>query len=183
MLASLAAFLAGAAAHGEKSGGGLPQLNIPDFAPQLIWLALTFSLLYILLSRVALPRIGEVLDERKDRIHRDVQEAERLKGETEKALAAYEQSLADARGRATGIARETREKLAAETDKERARVEGELNAKLNAAELQIASTKQKALSNVGDIAADTATEIVNRLIGQKVGLDEARRALAAKGGQ
>lgn len=181
MLASFAAFLAGAAAHAEKKGG-LPQLNLPDFAPQLIWLALTFGLLYFLLSKVALPRIGEVIDERKDRIHRDVQEAERLKTETEKALAAYEQSLAEARGRATNIARETREKLAAETDKEKTRVETELNAKLNAAELQIAATKQKALSNVGDIAVETAGEIVNRLIGQTASADEIRRALGGKGG-
>lgn len=179
MLASFAALLA---AQAQKSGG-LPQLNVPDFAPQLIWLALTFGLLYFLLSKVALPRIGEVLEERRDRIHRDVQEAERLKGETEKALAAYEQSLAEARARASGIARETREKLAAETDKEKSRVEAELNTRLNAAELEIAATKQKALSNVNDIAADTAAEIVSRLLGQQVSVDEARRVLTqAKGG-
>jgi F-type H+-transporting ATPase subunit b len=179
MLASFAAILA---VQAQKSGG-LPQLNVPDFAPQLIWLALTFGLLYFLLSKVALPRIAEVLEERQDRIHRDVQEAERLKSETEKALAAYEQSLAEARGRATSIARETREKLAAETDKEKTRVEAELSTKLNAAELQIAATKKQALSNVDDIAADTAAEIVARLLGQPVGVDEARRALTqAKGG-
>ena len=104
---------AGAAAVPDtvKAKSGLPQLNVADFAPQLIWLALTFGLLYLIMSRVALPRIGEVIEERSQRIQRDLDEAERLKGETEKALGAYEQALAEARAKAQGIAKETRDKL------------------------------------------------------------------------
>lgn len=93
-----------AAAAGEKKQG-LPQLNANDFAPQLFWLAITFALLYVIMSRVALPRIGSVLEERKDKIQRDLATAERLKGETEKALEAYEKALADARANAAAIAR------------------------------------------------------------------------------
>lgn len=186
MLASMTALVVAAAevghdaaAHAEKKGG-LPQLNVQDFAPQLFWLALTFVLLYILMSRVALPRVGEVIEERKDRIKRDLAAAERLKGETEKALEAYEKSLADARANASAIARQTREALAAETEKERAGVESQLAAKITAAEASIAATKAKALANVSDIAAETVTAIVNQLTGDQVSKDDAIRAVTRK---
>lgn len=173
MLSGLAVVMAAAA---EKKSG-LPQLNIADFAPQLIWLALTFSVLYLILSKVALPRIGEVIEERKDRIQRDLDAAERLKGETEKALKSYEQALADARTRAGGIARDNRAALQAETDKERAKVEAEIAAKLAEAEKRISATKTKALSSVNEIAAGTASAVVGRLLGQDATSDELAKAL------
>jgi F-type H+-transporting ATPase subunit b len=165
-----------AAVAAEKPG--LPQLNPNDFAPQLFWLAITFGLLYLIMSRVALPRIGEVIEERRDRIQRDLDEAVRLKAETDAALKAYEQSLADARGKAQGLAKATRDKLAAETDSERHRVEGELNAKLAETEKRIAATKAQALASVDEIAASTASDIVSRLTGKSVSDDEVRQALA-----
>jgi len=161
---------------------GLPQLNLPDFAPQLIWLALTFGVLYFVLSRFTLPRIGAVLEERESRIQRDLDEAERLKGETEAALAAYEQELAEARGRATGIARETRDKLAAEVEQERAKVETNLAAKLADAESRIATMKTKALAQVGDIASSTVGDVVKKLIGSDVTPDEIRAAMQPSAG-
>jgi F-type H+-transporting ATPase subunit b len=178
MLTSAAAFAAAAGAAGAAAAkGGLPQLHVPDFAPQLIWLAITFGALYFLMSRVALPRIGEVIEERRQRIQRDLDEAERLKSETEKAIANYEQALADARAKAGGIAKETRATLASEVDAERATVEQEIAAKLADAEARIAKTKSNALSQVNDIAADTASAIVERLLGQKVSVDDVRTAL------
>jgi F-type H+-transporting ATPase subunit b len=173
MLSSLAVALAATA---EKKSG-LPQLNVNDFAPQLIWLALTFMLLYLILSRVALPRIGEVIEERKDRIQRDLDAAERLKQETEKALKAYEQALADARGKAGVMARDNRAALVAETDKERAKVQAEMAAKLAEAETRIAATKAKALASVNEIAAGTASAVVGRLLGQDATPDEVAKAL------
>jgi F-type H+-transporting ATPase subunit b len=160
-----------------------PPLNPDNFAPQLIWLALTFVVLFVALWRVVLPRIGEVIEERRDRIKRDLDAAERLKGETEKALAMYEKALGDARSNASGIARQTRESLNAEVDKERSVVEKELAAKLGAAEARIAGTKAKALASVTEIAGDTVSSIVNKLIGQDVSRDEIERALASAPGQ
>lgn len=167
------------AAAAEKSAG-LPQLKPENFAPQLFWLAITFALLYLIMSRVALPRIGSVIEERRDRIDRDLATAERLKGETEKALETYEKSLADARANASAIARETRETLAASVETERKAVEAQLAKKLADAEGRIAATKTKALESVADIAGDTAAEIVSRLTGQSVSKDEAIRAIASK---
>lgn len=175
MLASLVALAAAAA--DKKSG--LPQLNVPDFAPQLIWLALTFGLLYVILSKVSLPRIGEVIDERRDRIQRDLDEAARLKGETEKALAAYEKERAEARAKASALGKEAQDRITAESDKERTRVDQQITAKMAEAEVRIDTLKSRALAGVNDIAADTAGAIVHRLINQDVSADEIRRALAA----
>jgi F-type H+-transporting ATPase subunit b len=182
MLASLTALAASAAAAAEKKGG-LPQLHAPDFAPQLIWLAVSFGVLYFILARVALPRIGEVIEERRDRVQRDLDEAERLKIETEKALAAYEQALAAARGKATAIARETRDRLAGEVEQERARAEAEMAAKLAEAEKRIADMKSRALAQVNEIAADISGAIVAKLIGTPVGADEVRHALQPMPGE
>ncbi len=163
----------------EKGGGGLPQLHSPDFAPQLFWLVLTFAALYWIMSRIALPRIGEVIEERRDRVQRDLAAAERLKGETDAALATYEKALADARGNASSIARATRDTLAAETDKERKSLEDELSRKLADAENAIAATKAKALESVNDIASETATDIVKALTSLSVTKDEVSTALAS----
>lgn len=165
----------------EKSG--LPQLNVPDMAPQLIWLAITFVVLYLVLSRLTLPRIESVIEERQNRIQRDLDEADRLKGETEEALAAYEQSLAEARANATTIARETRDKLAAEVETERSKVEADLAAKLAEAEDRISATKAAAMANVTDIASETAGDVVKKLIGVDASPDEVRAALQQSAGE
>lgn len=163
--------------HEAGHKGAFPPLDPANFAPQIIWLAISFALLYALMSRIALPRIGEVIEERRDRIQRDIDAAEALKAETEKALKGYEDALADARGKASGIARDTREKLAAETDRERAETDTKVNAKIAEAEARIAAMKNNALSSVNDIAADTASAIVGKLIGETVSAADVKKVL------
>lgn len=176
MLAWLTVALATVPDTVEKKSG-LPQLNPHDMAPQLVWLVLTFGILYLVLSRLTLPRIESVIEERQNRIQRDLDEAERLNSDTEKAIAAYEQSLAEARGNANALARETRDKLAAEVDQERSKVEAELSAKLAEAEGRIDAMKTEAMANVDQIATDTAGDVVKKLIGIGVSADEVRAAL------
>lgn len=171
-----------AAAVAEKSGG-LPQLNVENFAPQLFWLAVTFALLYLIMSRVALPRVGEVIEERRDRIQRDLDTADRLKGETEKALAGYEKALGDARAQASTLAREMRDKLTADVEAEKAKVESLLAGKLAEAESRIGAMKTKALASITEIAAATAGDVVAKLTGQSAGADEIKRALAPQAGE
>lgn len=166
----------------EKKGG-LPQLDAQNFAPQLFWLALTFGVLYFLMKRVALPRVSEVIEERHDRIQSDLTAAERLKGETEKALATYEKSLADARSNAGAIARETREKVGRETDQEKSKVDSQIAVKLAEAETRIAGMKSKALASVNEIAVDTAGAIIAKIIGEGVSPDEIKKALAPAAGE
>src|ERR1700741_3893712 len=151
------------------SGAGQVKVFSPldpgTVVPQLFWLALTFGLLYVLLKRFALPRVGEVIEERRERIQRDLQKAEELKVETEQALATYEKALAEAPAKAGGIAKDIRDKLAAELDAERSKVEAEIAAKTSAAEARIAQSKASAMARVNEIAADTAGAIVARLTG------------------
>ena len=145
--------------------GGFPPFQSQSFASQLVWLAIAFVLLYVLMAKLALPKVGRVIENRQKRIEGDVAEAGRLKQQSDEAVAAYEKALADARGRAQTIANETRERQAAEAETARKKTEDALNAKLAAAEKTIASTKQAAMSNVRAIAEDAAAAIVERLIG------------------
>ena len=115
--------------------------------------------------KLAIPRIGGIIEARRGRIEGDLAEANALKEQSDAALSAYEKSLADARGRAQALANETRDKLNAEADEARKRLEGELNTKLAEAEKTIAATKTAAMANVHGIAVDTASAIVQRLIG------------------
>ncbi len=157
-----------------------PPLDPGTFAPQLVWLALSFGLLYLILKRVALPRVGEVIEERADRVKRDLAQAEKLKAETAAALGEYEQALGEARAKANAIAKATRDKLTAEVDKERAKAEAQISAKLAEAERRIADTKARALANVADIAGEVAGAIVARLTGKEATKDEVAKALARR---
>jgi F-type H+-transporting ATPase subunit b len=156
-----------------------PPFNPATFSSQLIWLAITFGALYAIMKRVALPRIAEVIEERRDRIQRDLEAAERLKAETDKALAGYEAALAEAKINAGGIAKQTREALASETDREKERVEAQIAAKLVDAEKRINVMKTAALAQVNEIALDTVGQVVAKLGGGDVSRDDIQRALAA----
>src|SRR5262245_46029554 len=157
-------------AHTEQPGGHkgvFPPFHGETFASQLLWFAICFVALYLLMSRVALPRVGGILADRKKRIEDDLNAAQRLRGESDAELASYEKALADARGRAQGIANQTRDKLNAEGEQSRKGLESQLNAQLAEAEKTIASTKQAALANVRGIAIDATAAIIERLTGAK----------------
>lgn len=146
----------------------MPQLNFLDFGPQLFWLALTFIVLYLLLSRVALPRVGNILDERKGRIEADLGAARTLREETDKAIADYETALADAKARGQQIGRKAREEMSAEIDRQRAEVDRQINEKLADAEKSISTLKASALSHTDEIATELTEDLVARLLGRKV---------------
>src|SRR5262249_15062009 len=155
-------------AHTEVPGehkGAFPPFNPQTFASQLFWLVVTFVLLYVIMAKVALPRVGAIIAHRQKRIADDFAEAEQSKAKSDAAIEAYEKALADARARAQAIANETRERQAAEAAATRKRLQDQLNVKLAEAEKTIAATKQKAMTNVHGIAADAAKAIVERLIG------------------
>jgi F-type H+-transporting ATPase subunit b len=156
-------------AHTEVPGGhkgAFPPFQKETFASQLLWFAVCFIVLYLLMSRIALPRVGAILAARREAVEGDLQAAQRLKEAADAELAAYEKSLAAARGRAQAIAGETRDKLNAEAEQRRKALEHDLNVKLAEAEKVIAGTKQAALASVRGIAVDATAAIVERLIGQ-----------------
>jgi F-type H+-transporting ATPase subunit b len=143
----------------------MPQLNPLDWGPQLLWLLITFGILYLLMVYVALPRIGSVIEARADHIAKDLATADKLRRETEEAIAAYEQALAEARQKAHAIIEQGRDKLKAETAAERARLDGDLAERGAEAEARIGAAKAKAMKDVNTVAADVAADIVRRLIG------------------
>ena len=155
----------------------MPQLDVHDFAPQLIWLAITFVTLYILMARTALPKIANVIEERRDRISRDLDEAAQLKSDTDKAIANYEQALAEARQKAHAIAQEARDKLNAEIERERQDVDRKIAEKVSAAEARIADATSAALEHVNAIAQETIGAIVDTLIGAQPSQDEISAAI------
>ena len=173
----------------EAEGGGehaaakvFPPFDTTTFASQILWFALAFGVLYLLMSRIAIPQIGSIIDKRKARIEGDLKEAERLRGETDKAVAAYEQALADARKNAHGIAEETRASIKADLDGKRKVVEDDLSKKVSAAETSIAASKAEALGRVNEIAAETAAALVTQLTGEANAADvNAAVAEAVKG--
>jgi F-type H+-transporting ATPase subunit b len=158
----------GATAHTEAEGGHkapFPPFQKDTFASQLVSLLIAFVALYLIVSRVALPRVGGLLDERQKAIEGDLTEAQKLKDACDAALKAYESELAAARSRAQAIGAETREKLNAAADAERKTLEERLAVKLAGAEKTIAATRETAMSNVRGIASEAAAAIVQRLAG------------------
>ena len=135
------------------------------FASQLVSLVIAFVALYLIVSRIALPRVGGLLDARQNAIEGDLAAAQKLKDESDSALKAYESELAAARSRAQAISAETREKLNAAAEAQRKTLEDQLSVKLADAEKTIASTREAAMSNVRGIAAEAAAAIVQRLTG------------------
>ena len=155
-------------AHTETSGGhkgAFPPFQKDTFASQLFWLAITFVLLYVVMARIALPRVGAIIAARRAKIDGDLADANKLKTNADDAMAAYEKSLAEARNRAQTIGAETRDRLHVEAEKNRKVLDDQLNAKLTQAEKTIAETKSQAMAGVRAIAADAAGAIVAKLTG------------------
>lgn len=150
----------------EEHGAGFPPFDATTYSSQILWLAITFGFFYWMMKNVAVPRIAGILEDRKDRIAGDLGEANRLKEETDAAIAAYEQALSEARSKAHGIAHDTRAKLKADQEARREKAETELADKLSAAEAHIAGIKTEALSQIGDIAGETTTALVEQLMGK-----------------
>jgi F-type H+-transporting ATPase subunit b len=155
-------------AHGGEEHGAFPPFEPSTYGSQLLWLAITFGLLYWAVSRVALPRIGGIMEERDNRIGADLAQAQALRGETDAAIARYEQALAEARQRAQRIAGEARDRSKADTEAERRRLEAEVNGRMEQAEARIADVKSRALSEVDVIARDATEAIVIALLGSGV---------------
>ena len=154
-----------AAAAGEAAeGGSLPQMDVSTFPSQIFWLAVTFGALYIVMSRMVLPRLGAAIEERRDRIADDLDRAAESKRMAEEAEAAYNRALADARARSQAIAAETREEVNAEISALQKSAEESLSARAAEAEAKIAAMKGAAAAKVREAAADTTRAIVETLI-------------------
>jgi F-type H+-transporting ATPase subunit b len=155
--------------HGEEShaaeehAAGMPQLNIETFPNQIFWLVLTLVAIYMILNRVALPRIGAVLAERQGTITNDIAAAEDLRNKAKEAEAAYDKALADARSEAQRIAQQARDDIQADLDAAVAKADEEIAERTAESEKEIGAIRDEATENVRIVARETAAEIVRAL--------------------
>jgi F-type H+-transporting ATPase subunit b len=143
----------------------MPQLDLATFAPQLVWLAITFIVLYLLMSQVALPQVGRAIDQRGEKIEGDLAQARRMQTEAEATLAAYERRLAEARAEAQAVMRAATERLNAEAAQRQEAAAARIAAETGAAEQRIAEARAAALANVRTVAIDVAESAAAKLIG------------------
>lgn len=154
----------------------MPQLDISTFPPQLIWLAITFIVLYLLMARLGLPRIARTLGVRRERIDTDLEKAQQMKAEAEAVIAAYERALAEARQQAQQMLKETTDRLNAQAAERQRGLAEKLAAETGAAERRIAEAKTVALGNIREVAVEVARAAAARLAGVEI---DAGRAAAA----
>ena len=152
--------------HEGGAQSSFPPFDASTFPSQILWFFIAFGLLYWFMSNRALPQIARVIENRKARIARDLDDATGMQQRADAAAAAHEKTLADARARAQTMAQAARDQLAAESEAKRKSLEDELAARLAAAERQIAATRAQAMTNVSEIARDAAAAIVERLGGR-----------------
>jgi F-type H+-transporting ATPase subunit b len=143
----------------------MPQLDISTFTPQLVWLAIWFVVLYLLMAKLAMPRIARAMEARRRRREDDLARAAQLKAEAEAANAAYQKTLAEARAQAQAVIKETSDRLAAEAAKQQRALAATLAEQIAAAERRIAATKEQALAEVRGIAVDVGRSVVEKLTG------------------
>ena len=172
---------AAAEAHGEAASASLPQLDATWWPSQLFWLAFTFGVLYWLMAGKFLPRLGGAIEERRDRIADDLDQAAEFKPQAEDAEDAYNKALADARAKAQSIAADTRAQMDEELAKLQAETDAELDQQLNAAEARIAAMKTDASAKVREAAAETTRAVVETLIDEAPTDDAVAKAIAAAG--
>ena len=155
----------------------MPQLVFADWPPQLVWFILSFGILYLLMARLALPRIAGVLDSRERRRTTDLEMAEKLQGDARTALEDFERLQAETHAQAQAIAAQTREKLAATQAARLAELEAELTKQHRKSEAEIAKATEDAMASLADLATELAQAGAERLIGGKISAGEARAAV------
>ena len=143
----------------------MPQMEFGDYLPQLVWLAITFAVLYVLMARVALPRIAEVLERREERVADDMDRAGQHQEQARQVLEAYERTLAEARDQAHASATANRHQHAERAAARRAELEVRLKAQAADAEARITASRAEAMAGLRDVAVEVARSATLRLIG------------------
>src|SRR5208282_1637123 len=157
----------------------MPQLDLATFPTQLIWLAITFVALYLVMAYAGLPRLGGIIERRRARIADDLDKAQRMKAEAEAVIAAYEKALTEARAKAQAVLRETANRLSAEAAAQQKKFAEQLAIELGAAEKRIEEAKTKALSGLRELAVDVARAASAKLSGREADSSHVAEAVDA----
>lgn len=156
----------------------MPQFEPSTFASQLFWLAVTFTLLYVLVSRYAIPRLGEIMEQRQRTVEDDLDRAKQLKAETETSIRAYEKALADARSKAQELLRQAHEEVTRQAEIRNREVSVRLAAQIRDGEDRIAKARDAALVSVRDLASVVASDAAAKLSGVAFDAERVRSAVA-----
>jgi F-type H+-transporting ATPase subunit b len=154
----------------------MPQLDLATFPPQLIWLAITFLVLYVVMAKLGLPRVGGIIAARQSRIDGDLEKAAQMKSEAEAVIAAYDKALAEARMQAQITLRETTEALNARSAERLRQIAEELGHETAGAERRIEAAKRDAMGSLREVAVDVTRAAALKLTGSEL---DAGRAAAA----
>ena len=157
----------------------MPQFDPTSFSSQLFWLAVSFIVLYWIVAKIAVPRIGEVLEQRARVIQEDLDRALALKAETDQAVAAYEKSMAAAREQAGEHMRAVTNEAKAAAEKRMAELATQVASQVADAEARIAKAKDDALASLKGIAADAAKDVVAKLANLSPAQGDVEAAVAA----
>ena len=160
----------------------MPQFDFTSFPSQIFWLVVSFIALYLVVSRIAVPRIAEVLEQRHRLVQDDIDRAAALKAETDAAIASYEQAMAEARAQAQDHVRAITADVKAIADKKTAEVVAAVTEQITSAEARIAKARADALDGMKQLAADSARDVVAKLaaISPEAGKVDAAVASALK---
>jgi len=166
--------------HTEEygAGEGMPQLDVTTYASQILWLIITFSILYYLLKTKALPRVADILEARQERISNDLDKAATLRAEAEAAAQEYAEVVAEAQRKASEAIKATRDAVSADISARTTALDKELGNKIAEAERAIAAARAKALAELDDVAVEAAQAATRQLAGIAVSTAEAEVALA-----
>ena len=148
--------------------GGMPQLNPEFWISQIFWLTLTFGILYIVLSKLILPKISANLELRKSQIQENIEAAEKLREDSELKLKEFEEIISKSKSEAKNIFRETREKALKDIDFKRETLEKQIDEEIKKAEKEINELKKTAPEKINKIAIETSSEILKNLVGTEI---------------
>jgi len=146
----------------------MPQFDVTSFPSQIFWLVVTFVVMYFIMAKLVLPRVGSVLQERQEKIADDLDRASQLKKDAEEITATYEAALADARAKAQALYRETSDAMAASTAKQQQEAGAAIAARIAEAEQRIAASRGEAMTQIKTVAADVASAAIAKVAGLNV---------------
>ena len=152
----------------SSESGGMPQLDPEFWFSQIFWLIITFGILFIILSKLILPKISENLEIRKSQISENIEAAEKEREESENKIKEYEKIILDSKTEAKNYFTKVREKILKDIDKKRERLESEINEEINKAEIEISELVSNSPEKINKIAAETSSDLIKQLIGAEV---------------
>ena len=155
----------------------MPQMEFADYMPQVVWLVITFATLYVLMAKLALPRITDILETRQRHLEHDLELSEKLRDEAQATLAEYDAAIVSARAETESLLAKARESIQTETQERIAELNGRLESEIRESDARIRRAMSQAMDGLVVVAGNSARAAVERLAGIKVSDEQARVAV------